>query len=128
MARRTPRRPNFDLSCSSDDDELELQSKDAAVHGDVAGDSLPSYCKSQAGCEGSATEEGKDDEDELSRLPPGMQKQLMSFQADGVRFGLRRNGRLLIADEMGSLPYPRCHACQHLDRKLCAVEENRYRC
>ncbi|MEW5314170.1 MAG: hypothetical protein WDW38_005685 [Sanguina aurantia] len=34
-------------------------------------------------------------------MPPSLAAALMPFQADGVRFGLERRGRVLIADEMG---------------------------
>ncbi|MEW5314169.1 MAG: hypothetical protein WDW38_005685 [Sanguina aurantia] len=37
----------------------------------------------------------------FARMPPSLAAALMPFQADGVRFGLERRGRVLIADEMG---------------------------
>lgn len=35
------------------------------------------------------------------RMPPPLQRALLPFQREGVRFGLARGGRCLIADEMG---------------------------
>lgn len=35
-------------------------------------------------------------------LPAGLRKTLLPFQRDGVLYGLRRKGRCLIADEMGT--------------------------
>uniref|UniRef100_A0A0D9X150 Helicase ATP-binding domain-containing protein n=1 Tax=Leersia perrieri TaxID=77586 RepID=A0A0D9X150_9ORYZ len=37
----------------------------------------------------------------LMKLPQHLRDALLPFQLEGVRFGLRRNGRCLIADEMG---------------------------
>lgn len=37
----------------------------------------------------------------LQKLPRKLKEELLPFQWDGVRFGLRRGGRCLIADEMG---------------------------
>lgn len=37
----------------------------------------------------------------FARVPPALRARLLSFQRDGVRFGLRRHGRCLIADDMG---------------------------
>ena len=37
----------------------------------------------------------------LARLPPSLDAALMPFQKEGVAYGLRHNGRVLIADEMG---------------------------
>ena len=34
-------------------------------------------------------------------IPGPLQKALMEFQKEGIRFGLQRQGRVLIADEMG---------------------------
>lgn len=34
-------------------------------------------------------------------MPPSLAAALMPFQAEGVRYGLERRGRVLIADEMG---------------------------
>lgn len=38
----------------------------------------------------------------LYKLPVGLRETLLPFQRDGVLYGLRRNGRCLIADEMGT--------------------------
>ncbi|CAN0450894.1 unnamed protein product [Scytosiphon promiscuus] len=35
-------------------------------------------------------------------LPAGLRQTLLPFQRDGVLFGLRRKGRCIIADEMGT--------------------------
>lgn len=35
-------------------------------------------------------------------IPVGLQETLLPFQRDGVLYGLRRKGRCLIADEMGT--------------------------
>ncbi|KAG0605049.1 hypothetical protein M758_9G027500 [Ceratodon purpureus] len=40
-------------------------------------------------------------EELLLNLPPRLSKTLLPFQKDGVKFGLKRGGRCLIADEMG---------------------------
>ena len=37
----------------------------------------------------------------FARIPPDLRRRLLPFQCDGVRFGLRRHGRCLIADDMG---------------------------
>ena len=37
----------------------------------------------------------------LMKLPRRLQDALLPFQLEGVKFGLRRQGRCLIADEMG---------------------------
>ena len=37
----------------------------------------------------------------LLNLPPRLSKTLLPFQKDGVKFGLQRGGRCLLADEMG---------------------------
>lgn len=37
----------------------------------------------------------------LLNVPPRLSKTLLPFQKDGVKFGLQRGGRCLIADEMG---------------------------
>lgn len=37
-----------------------------------------------------------------SRMPASLENALLPFQKEGVRFGLRRKGRALIADEMGA--------------------------
>lgn len=37
----------------------------------------------------------------LQRLPLKLKDSLLPFQWEGVRFGLRRGGRCLLADEMG---------------------------
>jgi SNF2 family DNA or RNA helicase len=37
----------------------------------------------------------------LLNLPPRLSKTLLPFQQDGVKFGLQRGGRCLLADEMG---------------------------
>lgn len=38
----------------------------------------------------------------LSRMPETLKKGLMPFQWEGVKFGLQRNTRCLIGDEMGA--------------------------
>ena len=38
----------------------------------------------------------------LYQLPQGLRETLLPFQRDGVLYGLRRRGRCLIADEMGT--------------------------
>ena len=38
----------------------------------------------------------------LYKLPSGLRETLLPFQRDGVLYGLRRRGRCLIADEMGT--------------------------
>lgn len=38
----------------------------------------------------------------LYKLPVGLRDTLLPFQRDGVLYGLRRKGRCLIADEMGT--------------------------
>ncbi|XP_057731223.1 uncharacterized protein LOC130946479 [Arachis stenosperma] len=40
-------------------------------------------------------------EDLIAKLPRSLVDALMPFQLDGIRFGLRRGGRCLIADDMG---------------------------
>lgn len=40
-------------------------------------------------------------ETRYSRMPESLQAALLPFQQTGVRFGLERRGRVLIADEMG---------------------------
>ena len=35
-------------------------------------------------------------------LPAGLRQTLLPFQRDGVLYGLRRKGRCIIADEMGT--------------------------
>ena len=40
-------------------------------------------------------------ERQMGSMPPVLRKALLPFQVEGVRFGLRRGGRCLIADEMG---------------------------
>ena len=37
----------------------------------------------------------------MSGMPASLRQALMPFQAEGVRFGLARHGRCLIADEVG---------------------------
>src|SRR5687767_10804952 len=37
----------------------------------------------------------------LARMPAALRAALMPFQLEGVMFGLQRQGRVLIADEMG---------------------------
>lgn len=44
---------------------------------------------------------GPEVEDRYGRIPPELEAILLPFQKEGVLFGLRRSGRLLIADEMG---------------------------
>ena len=42
-------------------------------------------------------------------MPVSLERALLPFQREGVRFGLRRKGRALIADEMGvARPPPIC--------------------
>jgi SNF2 family DNA or RNA helicase len=43
----------------------------------------------------------KEVDQRYSRLPSGLAHALLPFQREGVRFGLARAGRCLIADEMG---------------------------
>eukprot|EP01083_Nonionella_stella_P193309 714098_1 len=43
-----------------------------------------------------------DDTGRMNRLPEYIRSGLLPFQSDGVRFALRRAGRVLIADEMGT--------------------------
>lgn len=38
----------------------------------------------------------------MYKLPVGLRETLLPFQRDGVMYGLRRRGRCLIADEMGT--------------------------
>lgn len=40
-------------------------------------------------------------EDRFSNMPSHLRQALMPFQKAGVHFALRREGRLLLADEMG---------------------------
>ena len=42
-----------------------------------------------------------DADDELDYLPEKLRGALLPFQKEGVKYGLRKEGRLLIADEMG---------------------------
>lgn len=44
-----------------------------------------------------------DVDDALSRMPETLKQGLLAFQWEGVRFGLLRNTRCLIGDEMGAL-------------------------
>ena len=37
----------------------------------------------------------------IDKLPPNMLKTLYEFQKEGINFGIKKNGRVLIADEMG---------------------------
>lgn len=53
----------------------------------------------KAGPEENATEE--EEEIDLSRLEPTLLSSLMEFQKEGVRFGIKHDGRVLIADDMG---------------------------
>ena len=43
----------------------------------------------------------RDDSERYSSIPDSLQASLMKFQQEGVRFALRRGGRVLIGDEMG---------------------------
>lgn len=42
-----------------------------------------------------------DDSERYSNLPPKLQEKLMGFQREGIKFALKRGGRLLVGDEMG---------------------------
>lgn len=42
-----------------------------------------------------------DVEARLSKMPPALRAALLPFQIEGVRYGLQRHARCLIADEMG---------------------------
>ena len=42
-----------------------------------------------------------DDSERFDKLPSKLQERLMGFQREGIRFALRKGGRLLIGDEMG---------------------------
>jgi len=44
----------------------------------------------------------------LYHLPKGLRDTLLPFQREGVLYGLRRGGRCLIADEMGTGKVKRC--------------------
>ena len=43
----------------------------------------------------------EDCNERFKRIPQGLQEALLPFQAEGVRYGLARRGRMLLADEMG---------------------------
>ncbi|KAL0028605.1 hypothetical protein WJX79_005056 [Trebouxia sp. C0005] len=42
-----------------------------------------------------------DDSDRYSNMPAKLQEKLMGFQREGIKFALKRGGRLLVGDEMG---------------------------
>ena len=42
-----------------------------------------------------------DDTDRYSKMPAKLQEKLMGFQREGIKFALKRGGRLLVGDEMG---------------------------
>ncbi len=42
-----------------------------------------------------------DDSDRYSNMPARLQEKLMGFQREGIKFALKRGGRLLVGDEMG---------------------------
>lgn len=48
-----------------------------------------------------------------NRMPPWLESALLPFQREGVRFGLERGGRQLLADEMGvgKTVQARCRHC-----------------
>ncbi|KAI7838398.1 hypothetical protein COHA_007802 [Chlorella ohadii] len=48
-----------------------------------------------------AASSNPDDSDRYCTLPKDLEQQLMPFQREGVKFALRRGGRVLIGDEMG---------------------------
>lgn len=49
----------------------------------------------------SCVQDGPEAQDRYARIPSDLEAVLLPFQREGVLFGLRRGGRVLIADEMG---------------------------
>lgn len=43
-------------------------------------------------------------QERYARVPAALRKTLLPFQEEGVRWGLARGGRMLLADEMGVSP------------------------
>ena len=41
-------------------------------------------------------------------MPARLQEKLMGFQREGIKFALKRGGRLLVGDEMGDYSCTRC--------------------
>lgn len=42
-----------------------------------------------------------DDSELYDKMPARLQEKLMGFQREGIKFALKRGGRLLVGDEMG---------------------------
>lgn len=91
-----------------------LQAWGAACHVsiilDIRGLGDNSICSAECGqgcicctCRGSAVPRLSPPEVEaaFARLPAGLRASLLPFQRAGVRYGLARQGRILLADEMG---------------------------
>lgn len=49
-------------------------------------------------------------EQRYSMMPASLERALLPFQREGVRFGIQRRGRALIADEMGAFSTFKCFA------------------
>ena len=53
-------------------------------------------------------ETAKEVELRYSKMPGSLERALLPFQREGVRFGIQRRGRALIADEMGARTLKSC--------------------
>lgn len=73
-----------------------------------AGEKTPNAAQARGGGHGKAKKDAScllsldSCETLLYTLPAGLRETLLPFQRDGVLYGLRRKGRCLIADEMGT--------------------------
>jgi len=107
---KAPRRPTFDLCSSEEDDEptacggASSNVPPATAPPPARPDPSPDEDSVTRGLDPKTDSVDHNDyemDEDLKDLPLKIRERLMPFQAEGVRFGLRREGRLLIADEMG---------------------------
>ena len=79
-------------------EEFNRLAKNNILKLEIDSESVPAKVVSLVLSEGSQMDMPVDLTD---KLPPFMFKSMFNFQKEGVRFGIRKNGRCLIADDMG---------------------------